>query len=176
MARKLFKRLMPDPKKITENKVLRVFGPVLFEPLLWHLHRRNVAKAFSIGLFCAFLPIPTQMLVAAFLAIYWRANLPLSLAAVWVSNPLTIAPMFYFAYKVGTWILGAPVREMHFALSWQWLASEIGVIWQPLLLGSLICGIVAAIIGNILVRVIWRWWVVVHWRRRKAKYAKHSAR
>jgi len=90
-------------------------------------------------------------------------------AVVWVSNPFTIPPMFYFAYKVGAWILGIPVRELHFVLSWQWLAHEIAVLWKPLLLGSVICGAVLAVLGNIAVRLLWRWWVSAHWRRRRAK-------
>lgn len=169
MSRKLFRKLIPDKKKFAENKYLRLFGPVILEPQLWHLHRKNVAKAFSIGLFCAFLPIPFQMLVAAFLAIYLRANLPISVALVWVSNPLTIPPLFYFAYKLGSWILQMPVKEFHFVLSWDWLMSQIGIIWMPLLLGSLICGVVLAVLGNIAVRVIWRVSVMFYLARKRNK-------
>jgi len=56
----------------------------------------------AVGLFCAFVPLPIQMLLAAAAAIIFRVNLPISVGLVWITNPVTIPPMFYFCYKVGT--------------------------------------------------------------------------
>jgi uncharacterized protein (DUF2062 family) len=169
MPRKFIKRYIPSEEKIAKNKFLRLLGPWLFNPQLWHLHRRNMAKAATIGLFLAFMPIPTQMLFAAIAAIIIRANLPVSLALCWVSNPVTIPPMLYLIYKVGEWVLGAPVHAQKFAFTLQWLSAEISHIWKPLFLGAFICGTTAAILGNITVRVVWRWWVIRHWRLRQQK-------
>ena len=46
------------------------------------------------------------MLLAALIAIWLKVNLPLSVALVWVSNPITMGPMFYFAYKLGALLMG----------------------------------------------------------------------
>ena len=128
-----------------EHTLFRIWGHRLLEPELWHLHRRSVGGAFFIGLFCAFLPIPTQMLAAASMALIGRCNIALSVAITWVTNPLTMGPMFFFAYKLGAWLLDTQVTITTVELSWAWLSNQIGQIWWPLLVGCLICGI----IGNV---------------------------
>ena len=173
MPKKFIRKWMPDQEKIRNHRYLnRLFGSLLHDPNLLHLNRRSVTGAFFIGLFMAFMPLPTQMVFAAAVAIWWRVNLPISVGLVWLTNPVTIPPVFYFAYKVGAWILGTPVRVIHFEdISWDWLTSELAAIWEPFLLGCLICGLVCAIIGAISVRLLWRLNVVRQWERRKRERA-----
>ena len=169
MPRKLLKRIMPDHKTMCEHPHLQRFGQRLADPKLWHLNRRSVAGALALGLFIGFMPILGQMFVAAALAILFRVNLPISAMAVWISNPLTVAPMYFFTYKVGTWILQLPLEKQEFTLSWEWFTSDFLNIWQPFLLGSIVCGLVAAIIGLLFVRLIWRLMVIRSWLIRKRK-------
>ena len=170
MPKHIFKRYMPDHNTIRDHKSLRFLGTLLHDPNIMHLNRRSVSGAFSVGLFMAFVPVPFQMLLAAIGAIVARVNLPISVALVWITNPLTIPPMFYFAYKVGTWILGTPAREFTFEHSLGWLMQELGAIWAPFLLGCFVCSTVLAILGNVLVRGFWRFHVGRSWRQRKAKH------
>ena len=142
---------------------------MLLKPELWHLHRRSVGGAFFIGLFCAFLPIPTQMLVAGLLAVLARCNVPISIALVWISNPLTFAPMFFFAYKLGAWLLGVETQEVGWELSWRWLGETFLAIWWPLIVGCLVCGWVAGLTGAVVSRTVWRLHVVRRWRRRRER-------
>ena len=95
MPKKIIKRMMPDHQTIKENKYLKIFGNLLHNANLWHLNRHSVAKAFAVGLFFAFIPVPFQMVLAAGLAIIVHANLPLSIALVWITNPLTMPFIFY---------------------------------------------------------------------------------
>ena len=88
MPRKLIKRYLPDPENIKSNRFLKVFGKVIHDPQLWHLTRYSVGHAFLVGLFCAFVPVPFQMLLAAGGAIIFRANIAISVALVWITNPL----------------------------------------------------------------------------------------
>ncbi len=166
MARKLIKRYLPDGDKVTKNWLLRLLGPVLFDPLLWHVHRRNVAKGVAIGLFYGFMPLPVQMFLAAVTALIVRANLPISLALVWISNPITIPPMLFFVYKVGSWLIGPPVDAHHFAWSLTAIAKEVALVWKQVAVGSLVCGAMAAVVGYFVFRLFWRVWVVHHWRWR----------
>jgi uncharacterized protein len=171
MPRKFLKRFMPDHKTMREHPHLQKFGQRLTEPKLWHLNRKSIAGGAALGLFIGFMPILGQTMAAAALAILFRVNLPTAIMAVWVSNPVTMAPMYFFSYKLGAWILQVPVGQYGFSLSWDWFTHEFLAIWQPLILGSLICGLIAAVVGVIVVRLIWRLVVVRHWlqRRRKIK-------
>ncbi|MCL6269790.1 DUF2062 domain-containing protein [Sansalvadorimonas sp. 2012CJ34-2] len=171
MARKLIQKLLPDPAVIRENKSLQFLGEHLLDPNLWHLNRRSAALAFFVGVFVCFIPMPFQMVLAAFLALLVRCNLPLSVALVWISNPVTMPVMFYFTYKIGCYILQTPVSSEEFHMNLQWLHHEIGRIWMPLYAGSLITGLVVATLSYFGIRLFWRWHIIRSWKQRKKRKA-----
>ncbi|MDB6062820.1 MAG: ATP-binding protein [Verrucomicrobiaceae bacterium] len=158
---------MPDPEKLRQHRSLRFFQRWLNDPNLWHLNRYSVSAAVFIGLLIAFIPLPIHIVICTLVAIWWRANLPIALSVIWISNPFTIPPQFYMAYKVGSLLLRRPEHHFSFELSLQWLGSEFSFIWQPLLLGCAVCGFAAAFLGAALVRIIWRLQVIARWRARK---------
>ena len=120
MPRRLFKRYMPHPDRIKDNKSLRFLGSLIHDPNLWHLNRHSVSRAMAIGLFWAMIPMPLQMLAAAASAITGRANLPISIGLVWLTNPITMPPVFYCSYKFGAWLMNTPTLQMpdHITISW----------------------------------------------------------
>ncbi len=121
------------------------------------------------GLFCAWLPIPMQTLVAAVIALSVRVHLPISVGLVFITNPITMGPMFFFAYRLGAWFLDTEVSVDHVELSWAWLGSQLGSIWWPLLVGSLVCGWVSGVTAYIGARLGWRMRVVRRWRERRKR-------
>lgn len=163
MARKFLRKYLPHPNKIRNNRWLAFFGNYLVNPCLWHLHRRSVAKAFSIGLFITYIPAPGHSLFAALCAILLRANLPVSIALSWLVNPLTLVPLFGFAYTLGASLLGIPLSDFHF----EW--NLIKTIWPPLALGCFICGTTLAIAGNLGIRLYWRYSVAKAWKNRRLR-------
>ena len=142
MPRKFFQRFLPHPATIKENKSLRIFGNWLHDPDLWHLNRRSVAGAFAVGLFFAWMPVPFQMLLAAGAAIWLRTNLPLSVVTVWISNPVTIPPMFSFE------------------LTFDWLLNELAAIWKPFLVGCFTLAASSSLIAYLTIQGIWRYSVL----------------
>jgi uncharacterized protein len=169
MPRRLFKRYMPDPASIREHKSLRFLGHLLHDPNLWHLNRHSVSRAMGIGLFAAFMPIPLQMLLAALMAIGMRANLPISVSLVWLTNPITMPPVFYGTYKLGSWLMQLPARPLPDELTWEWISGQLSTLWQPFLLGSLVAGVVFGGAAYCLTQWYWRWWVGRQWRLRASK-------
>jgi hypothetical protein len=160
---------MPSHREVRENRCLQVFGTLLHDPNLWHLNRRSASGAFAVGLFVMYLPPVGQMIWAAAGAIWFRVNLPISVALVWLSNPVTIPPMFYFAYVVGCWITGkqVPPFEVQFWIDWHnWLG-----ILGPLMLGCLVCASVCSLIGYFGMQALWRWNLMRQLRRRRERYA-----
>ena len=170
MPKKYIKRFMPDHAVIRNHKTLnRVFGTLLHDPNLLHLNRRSVSGAFFVGLFLAFVPLPIQMILGVGLSILLRINMPITIGLVWITNPLTLAPIFYFAYKVGTWLLGTPLLEIEFALSWEWLQTELIAIWQPFLLGCFVCGLTAGTLGFTTIRILWRLHLIRYIKARRLR-------
>ncbi|NOZ38390.1 MAG: DUF2062 domain-containing protein [Gammaproteobacteria bacterium] len=173
MPKKFIKRYMPDHNKIRNNPQLnRFFGTLLHDPNLLHLNRRSVSGAFAVGLFMAFVPVPFQMFLAAAGAILFRTNLPIAVGLVWVSNPVTMPPLFYFCYKIGTFILQTPVHHIEFVLSVNWLMTELATIWQPFLLGCFVVGSLSGLIGATAVRLLWRLHVIRHMKQRRLRMKK----
>ncbi|MFF7706843.1 DUF2062 domain-containing protein [Pseudomonas sp. NPDC007930] len=168
MARRLLQRYLPAPATLRQHRGLRLLGPLLEHHALWQWNRRSVARAMGIGLFAALLPIPLQMLLAGALALPARANLPIAISLVWLTNPLTMVPVFYCTYQVGAWLLGIPPRQLPEGMNWEWISAQLATMWQPFLLGSVVCAVLAGLLGYYATQVLWRWSVGRQWRRRRA--------
>ena len=159
MIKNVIKRLFPKLDSVKEEKILKIFGPAVLQPNLWHINKKSVSRGFAIGAFCAFIPIPgVQMILAAFLSITFAANLPLSVILTWVSNPFTYAPIIYFALKIGKIFI---------------VEDDVGVIsnlihiWEPLFIGSLLLAIIGSLSSYIFIRLYWRYYVIKIWSKRK---------
>lgn len=156
MSKKFLERYIPSPGKIREIKSLEFLGDKLHRPNLWHLNRRSVSLAFACGLWAMYTPpAPLQMVIAAILAIYFNANLPIAVSLVWITNPLTWAPLYYLAYKVGALTLGqgSPSFGEFSELFSIDKALQLGA---PLLLGCFILMNVGAVLGYFGVQLFWR--------------------
>jgi uncharacterized protein (DUF2062 family) len=167
MPKRFIKRYVPSHEAIHNHKGLWFLRPLLKDPNLLHLNRRSVSGAVGIGLFMAFVPVPFQMALAAISAVFARVNLPIAVAMVWLTNPITIPPMFYFAYRVGVWLLGTPEHNFQFELSWHWLTESLGAVWEPFLFGCFFVGAVLAVVGSIGTRALWRLKVKQMWKHRQ---------
>jgi uncharacterized protein (DUF2062 family) len=138
----------------------------LQEPSLWHINRRSFSAAVALGIFCAFIPVPFQMLIAAIGAILLRVNILVAVPMVWISNPLTMGPMYYVCYLLGAQMLNLEPQRFHFELSFDWLVTGLAAIWQPFLLGCFTIGAICALAAFVLVRVLWHMHILRHIRIR----------
>ncbi|GAC28242.1 DUF2062 domain-containing protein [Brumicola pallidula] len=169
MPKKFIRRYLPSHITIRESKYLRIFGTLLHDPNLWHLNRRSASGAFGIGLFFAFWPIPFQMVFSTAAAIIFRVNLPLSIATVWLTNPLTMPPIFYGAYLVGSTVLGTEVDHFAFELSWSWLLESLTTIGPAFILGCGICSVFFGLLGYFSLDWIWKMSVMRAWKARRPR-------
>lgn len=169
MPRHLFKQYAPDHQKIRDHRHLRMFGRLLHDPNLWHMNRRSISGAFAVGLFWAFIPVPFQMVAAAAVAIPARVNLPMSVALVWITNPVTMPAVFYMAYKIGALLIDVPVQDVKFELSFHWMSHTLAKIWKPFLLGCFLCALFFGSVGYFTISMLWRWRVARHWNQRKKR-------
>ena len=168
MLKERLKRLIPDHNKLKQSQTLNnIFGKVHLDPNLWHFNPNSVANAFSIGLFTCFMPIPFQMLMAATLAIIFRAHIAIAVALVWITNPITLSPIFYFAYKLGTKIITITPDTLSESSSWALFHLGFSQFWKPLLTGLFTLAILSAVAGNIIIRISWHGYYLLSGRQSK---------
>jgi len=151
------KKYLPTREQIADIRVLSSLRHLLLEPNLWHMTRYSLSFGFLVGGICCFLPIFFQTLPCVLICIWIRCNVPVAVLVVWISNPITMGPMMYFAYRVGGWILGTEQEITLLDPSLEWFIDQLAIIWEPLVVGSLICGVAFGMTGFIAIRLYYRW-------------------
>ena len=178
MLRKYLRRVLPTHQSILDNRYIARFGHRLQHHNLWHLHRRAVAGGVAAGMFAGMIPgsNPVQFTVGALLAVTFKVNLPLSMVVTLYSNPFTIVPLYWLAFKLGQLVLLqsggdlpalVPGLDDKGLMDWvpaalHWLASA----GKPLMVGLPLLAIVLAIIGYFVTDWAWRLGVMWRWRQR----------
>jgi len=165
--KQFFQRYLPDPHQLRSHKNLRFLGDLLHDPRLWHFSRRSTVRGLAAGMFFAFVPVPWQMLLAATAAALLRFNMPVAVAMVWITNPLTIPPIAFVNYRFGAWLLGTPPLEWAFEPSLDWFLKRAGDLGWPLLVGSLTTGVLASAATFAIVDLLWRRRIINKFRRRR---------
>ncbi|MDP1536587.1 MAG: DUF2062 domain-containing protein [Burkholderiales bacterium] len=185
MPRKHFRKYLPSHQSITGNRWLTWFGPWLKHHNLWHLHRRSVAGGVAVGLFAGLVPGPLQIITAVILAIVFRVNLPVAALLTLYTNPLTIVPLYYLAYRYGALVTMTDITNHkpavfstaeHGLTDWipaliDWMIS----LGKPLAVGLPLLAITLSAIGYVLVDGAWRLYVRLSWRSRLRRRKKDCA-
>jgi uncharacterized protein (DUF2062 family) len=177
MARKFFRRFLPNRERVSKDKWLtRIFGRLLENPHYLHLNRRSAASGIANGVFWAFVPGPIQTIGAIATAMKTKGNILLAAAFTWISNPFTYIPLGYLAYTVGRIVMGRePVRDVSELLSHLLslhLREAFSYIWQrsdvmvPFLLGCFICAVLSSAISYVATSWTWKAAVMVRYRRK----------
>lgn len=149
--RRRFKRfLRPLPRRATIHRypILRVFTrQARKRPYLWSFRQEKVSVACYAGATLAFLPTyGFQIPLALLAAVAFRANLPVMVAIQFITNPLTIAPLYLTTHKVGTWL----IQTTGFLP----VGGKVGHAAYALVLGGIACGVVAGTALDIIYRLI----------------------
>ena len=152
MPRKKLKKVLPTHTKIKEQKFLKLFGNFLHKRELWSLSRRKVVGGVLIGVFVACLPMPLQMVLSTFLAIYFNVNLPISFTLIFISNPFTMPAIFYFEYIIGNFLLGN-INPIEF--NFDSMYDNFEQIALSLWTGAIVLGVFSSIICALCVNYFW---------------------
>jgi uncharacterized protein len=187
MARKFFRKFLPDHETVRRNRYVAPFGPWLHHHNLWHLHRRSVAGGIAAGLFAGLIPgsNPVQFTAGAVLAIAFRVNLPITVAVTLYSNPFTIVPLYFAAFKLGQLALlqsGGQLSPMAFDLEGkgftEWIPAALdwlATIGKPLMVGLPLLAILLAVTGYLVTDWLWRLYVRCAWQRRRRLRMQRAA-
>ncbi len=157
--KKLRSKLEDMRHTLRNSYVHRLLGDRIFSRHIWKFDMDAVSKGLAAGLFIALTPtIPFQMLLATVAAMTFRINLPVALAACWVTNPLTALPVYWAELRVGRfalersgmWDLLLPFFSLETQTS-NLMAQSI-YLWT----GALIFSTAGALLGYLSVRLLWR--------------------
>lgn len=168
-------------ERIRQLPMLRWLGPRLHDPAVWHMGRNGCARGAAIGLFIGLLVPFAQIPAAAVLAIAMRANLAVAVVGTLVTNPFTIAPIYYLAYMLGSYVLGLSPStidpgtfHVEAAEVAGWLdiwSQRVVTIGKPLFLGLLLMATLLAGAAYGLINWTWRVLTMRAWRRRRRQTA-----
>jgi uncharacterized protein (DUF2062 family) len=175
-------RHIPTRETVHRHRLLRPFAKRLSQPALWRLTKRSVPRAVALGLFVGVLIPVMHTVIAAIFAIPTRANIAVTAAFTLVVNPLTIPPIYYAAYRIGSWELHHDASLVDPAAA-ERISGELGrvLFWIHQASGSIAIGVLtlavaAAAIGYFASALVWRWRVGTRWRRRsKARQARAAS-
>jgi len=176
--KKLFARWLPDPESLRRNRWLRWLGPALLHRRLWHYSRRGVAVGVAIGVFFGFLVPIAQIPIATGVAVLLRANVPTAIAGTLVTNPVTFAPVYLLAHRVGSVLLDADEPPPSLPASavkndtpggWEGLRTRIVGLGRPLVLGLAVLAVTAGVLAYFGIMLGWRLRTAWIWRRRRGR-------
>jgi len=175
---------VPTREAMGANRYVRPFAHLVLRAELWRFTRRSVPRGVALGLFIG-VAIPfAHSPIAAILAFFVGANVPIAFATTWaIGNPLTWPVMWPLAYQIGRLILpmgafaqdrvltrdiagaiGAPsagggggAGVHHFHMLHHLLAFICGLAVE---------GVVLAVVGYGAASIVWRLRVMRKWRGR----------
>jgi uncharacterized protein (TIGR03546 family) len=138
----------------------------------------KIALGMALGIFIGFVPIMgIQMAVVLPFALLFRGNKTAAIAGVWITNPVTVIPIYYVDYKVGHLFTDYPplTRTYFTDLFTNLEASKFLKLGQdvlvPLFVGGAILGVVFGIPTYFVTR-----WLVVRYRRIRARERERRKR
>jgi uncharacterized protein len=175
-VKKLIARWLPDPESLRRNRWLRWLGPALLHRRLWHFSRRGVAVGVAVGVFFGFLIPIAQIPMAAGVAVLLRANVPTAVAGTLVTNPVTFAPVYLLAHRLGSALLDTddvppPTTPQAAPASagWDGLSDRIVGLGRPLILGLAVLAVTAGVVAYFGIMIGWRVRTAWMWRRRRGR-------
>ena len=138
----------------------------------FNINRKMITRGIFIGLFWGFIPMPMQMAAVVATTPFVRFNIPIAIAMVWLSNPITMPPMYYMEYLTGNFLLGREGID-GIELTLEWFSNNMGDIFVPLYVGTAFYSIVVS--GLIALLINWLWVRSVH-EEKCEKRSKRSRR
>ena len=161
---------------LREHRSVAWLGPALHHPRVWHLTRRGVALGVAVGMFFGLLVPVGQIVFAAAAAVVLRANLPVAAVSTLVTNPFTVAPIYFAAYRLGQALLGGgpalteaamePPLELEVGF-WKLWFQRVVDAGPPLVVGLAIFATVLSLAAYLVVDQAWRLLAMRAWRRRR---------
>ena len=176
MAKQFFRSWLPSPLKVSNMKLMKIFGQRTLNPLLWYVNRKSISKAIFIGTFWGMLPLPFHSLLIVLTVLFFEVNLPISLCLAWLTNPFTLVPILYLGFWLGAKVFQVNMIDQDMMLGVlhqisHWIShfghGHIDFSLAKILLSGLVLeAFIFALILFVMTRLFWRWSIIQHYKRR----------
>jgi len=142
-------------KKTSKSDKLKAFiKKSKIPPEFLSTNRKMLSRGVFLGIFIAFIPMPLQMGAVLLFMPLFRFNVPIALAMCWLSNPLTMPPMYYMEYLTGSFFLGMQPEPVQLTL--EWFSDNLSEIFIPLYFGTALYSIFGSILAYWAVNHFWK--------------------
>jgi len=149
MIRKVFKK-----RSFQKGKLDAFLDKYKLPKSYFGINRRSVTRGVAVGLFFGFIPMPMQMLAVVAMTPFLKFNVPIAISMVWLSNPITMPPLFYLEYMTGNFMLGQ--ESLHdIELSVSWFKENLKDIFIPLYTGTAFYSIGVTSVVYVLLNRLW---------------------
>lgn len=167
--RRLRRFLRPLPRRgnVARYPIIKWFANAArSRPYLWSFRRAHVIPALYIGSVLSMLPLYGIQLPLAFAAsLLARGNLTVMAALQFITNPLTVGPIYWANYLVGAWLIDLTGMGIGH--------DTLGTKINALFIGGAILGLGVAV----LVDLLWRFfaWEAGRFRERMERLRREAA-
>lgn len=130
------------------NKIKKYYH----ELLLSHATTSDVAYGFALGIFISMTPtLGLHAILSIALAALLKKNKIAAVLGTIINNPLTLFPIYYYAYRLGAWILQDPHPKNLRPESLKDIFHLGKELMLPLWIGGILIGLAAGAITYYLV-------------------------
>lgn len=171
---------VPQREALENNRFVRPFAHLIFRSELWRMNRRSVPRGVALGLFVGVMIPFAHFVVAMFVAVFVRANIPAAMAATFIGFPVIYVFLVALAYKIGERLLHLdamtgiqPISETMQDTQAHHLLKQLTGAGLDTALGLFLIAAVVALIGYLLTSVAWRYQVA---RKRRLRLAAAQLR
>lgn len=178
-----FQRHIPTREQLERNRFIKPFAHRILHSELWRFTRRSVPRGVALGLFVGVMIPLAHFVVATFLAVFVRANIPAALAATFVGFPVIYVGILALAYKIGEWLLHVDAATAIQPISETLHGTQTGTLLQRLTgagpgtaLGLFVIATLLASVGYLATSFGWRWWIGAKRKRRLAEARERRMR
>ena len=169
-------RHVPTREQLERNRFIKPFAHRVLQSDLWRFTRRSVPRGVALGLFVGVMIPLAHFVVATFLAVFVRANIPSALLATFIGFPVIYVGIVALAYRIGEWLLHVDASTTIQPIGETLQATQTGTLLERLTgagsetaLGLFVIATVLASVGYLVTSFGWRWWIGAKRRRRLAE-------
>jgi len=146
---KRFLRPLPRRATIHRYPVLKFFAQTARKrPYLWSFREQHVSSAIYVGCILAFLPAyGFQIVLAFFCALLFRSNLLITTGLQFITNPVTIAPIYLFTHRVGVYVIN------NWGLDMLPMPNQIMGNGYALTIGGILVGLFSGLVLDLVFRI-----------------------